>query len=362
MRKLLTGLLLFCITSTAHADYTLETVAEGFNFPWSVAFLPGGDYLLSMRSGEVRQVSATGEISEPLMNTPETYVAGQGGYFDIVLDPAFASNRQVYLSYAGGTPSANGTTIMRATLAQDGFVDPTVIFSATPTKDTPQHYGGKMLFLPDNTLLVTTGDGFEYREAAQDKFSQLGKILRLNRDGSVPADNPFADGEQGNAYVYSYGHRNSQGLAFDARTNTVYMHEHGPRGGDELNRVMPGRNYGWPGVTYGINYSGAYVSPLKEAPGITGPLTWWVPSIAPSGMAYYDAAAFPDWQGDLFVGALVDRDVKRLDMENGEVISQSALFSELEARIRDVRVGPDGFLYLLTDSASGALIRVKPAQ
>ncbi|MEX2327134.1 MAG: PQQ-dependent sugar dehydrogenase, partial [Pseudomonadales bacterium] len=223
------------------------------------------------------------------------------------------------------------------------------------------HYGGKMLFLADDTLLLTTGDGFEYREAAQDKFSQLGKVLRLNRDGSVPADNPFANGEQGNPYVYSYGHRNPQGLALDTRTNTIYLHEHGPKGGDELNRLLPGKNYGWPAVTHGINYSGAYVSPLQEAPGVTGALTWWVPSIAPSGLAYYDASVFPDWQGDLFVGALVDRDVKHLELENGEVKNQRSLFSELGERIREVRVGPDGFIYLLTDSNQGALIRVTPA-
>ncbi|MEX0941553.1 MAG: PQQ-dependent sugar dehydrogenase [Pseudomonadales bacterium] len=361
MHRLLTGLLLTVLSFTAHADYVLETVAEGFDFPWSITFLPDGDYLLSMRSGELRRVSTNGDISEPLANTPGTYVAGQGGYFDILIDPAFESNRLVYLSYAGGSPDANGTTIMRATLTPDGFSDEEIIFRVSPDKDTPQHYGGKMLFLADDTLLLTTGDGFEYREAAQDKFSQLGKVLRLNRDGSVPADNPFANGEQGNPYVYSYGHRNPQGLALDTRTNTIYLHEHGPKGGDELNRILPGKNYGWPAVTHGINYSGAYVSPLQEAPGVTGALTWWVPSIAPSGLAYYDASVFPDWQGDLFVGALVDRDVKHLELENGEVKNQRSLFSELGERIREVRVGPDGFIYLLTDSNQGALIRVTPA-
>ncbi len=342
------------------AEYQLETVADGFNFPWSITFLPNGDYLVAMRSGEVRQVSAKGDVGEPISGTPATYVAGQGGYFDIVLDPAFAANATVYLSYAGGTPQANGTTITRAILSGNSFTDGTVIFSAVPTKDTPQHYGGKLLFLPDGTLMLTTGDGFEYRERAQDKFGQMGKVLRMNSDGSAPSDNPFADGSGGNPLVYSYGHRNPQGLARNSETGAIYMHEHGPKGGDELNLVLPGANYGWPAVTYGDNYTGAYVSPLKQAPGVAEPMHYWVPSIAPSGMAVYDGDAFPEWRGDVFVGALVNREVRHLVMEGDKVVKEEPLFSELGERIRDVRVGPDGFLYLLTDSNQGKIVRVRP--
>lgn len=360
MRRLLLIAALSFTASISSAEYQLETVAEGLDYPWSIAFLPDGDYLVSMRSGELRRISPDGQVGEPLAGTPETYVAGQGGYFDIVLDPEFDKTREVYLSYAGGTPEANATTITRARLTGSGFTDARVIFSVQPTKDTPQHYGGKMLFLPDNTLLLTTGDGFDYREAAQDNFSQLGKIIRINRDGSVPDDNPFADGKEGDPKVYSRGHRNPQGLVLDSNTGAIYMHEHGPKGGDELNRIEPGKNYGWPAVTQGINYSGAYVSPLKEAPGVTQPLHYWTPSIAPSGMAYYDGYAFPDWRGDLFLGALVDREVRRLDLEDGSVTDEEALFSNLGERIRDVRVGPDGFLYILTDSDEGKIIRVLP--
>jgi glucose/arabinose dehydrogenase len=345
---------------TLQADYKTEVVAEGLNFPWSIAFLPDGDYLVAMRSGEVRRITQSGKVAEPLTGLPETYVESQGGYFDITLDPGFEQNQIVYLSFAFGSPKANGTRIVKGKLSQSAVEDVEVIFTVDPLKDTPVHYGGKMLFLADGTLLMSTGDGFEYREAAQDKFSLLGKIIRINSDGTVPDNNPFADGKDANPKVWSYGHRNPQGLTLDNKTGTVYMHEHGPRGGDELNQVVPARNYGWPAVTKGINYSGAYVSPLKSANGIEEPLTYWVPSIAPSGLTLYDGSAFPEWQGDLFVGALVDREVRRLSMENGKVASEEPIFSEIGERIRDVRTGPDGYLYLLTDSADGKVIRVVP--
>ena len=224
MKNALLSIMVLLFTSICFAqDYKLETVAEGFDYPWSISFLPDGDYLVAMRSGEVRRVTARGAVGEPLEGTPETYVAGQGGYFDIVLDPAFQVNGVVYLSYADGTPAANGTTVMRATLTDNGFIDTSVIFTTAPTKDTPVHYGGKVIFLPDNTMMFTTGDGFEYREAAQDRFSLLGKTIRINSDGSVPDDNPFADGAGGNPKVYSYGHRNPQGLVRDTLSGAIYL-------------------------------------------------------------------------------------------------------------------------------------------
>jgi len=360
LKHYLTILLLTCAPFFASADYKLEIVAEGFDYPWSIAFLPDGDYLVSMRSGELRRVSASGDIGEPLGGVPETYVAGQGGFFDIVLDPAFELNQQVYLAFAYGTPKANSTRVVRARLTQNGLEQVEPIFTVAPMKDTPAHYGGKLLFLPDGTLLITTGDGFEYREAAQDKHSQLGKIIRINSDGSVPSDNPFADGVDGDPKVWSYGHRNPQGLTIDPTSGIVYVHEHGPKGGDELNQILPGKNYGWPAVTYGINYSGAYVSPFQSAPGIEEPLTYWVPSIAPSGLAFYNGDAFPEWQGDVFVGALVNKEVRRVDLENGIAVNEEMLFGELGERIREVRAAPDGFLYLLTDSDKGKIVRVTP--
>lgn len=356
MKKLL--LLLTLVAPVSWADnYQLETVAEGLDNPWSITFLPGGDYLVALKVGEVRRISRSGEVGEAIANAPATYYAAQGGYFDVVLDPNYNTNQIVYLSYAGGTPEANGTTVMKARLDGNSFEDAETIFSATPKKDTPQHYGGKIAFLPDNTMLLTTGDGFEYREAAQDKQNQMGKVLRLNLDGSVPSDNPFASDDSGNPFVYSYGHRNPQGLVVTT-DGTIYMHEHGPKGGDEVNLIAAGANYGWPAVTYGENYSGAYVSPLKQAPGIQEPEHWWTPSIAPSGLVYYSGDMFPEWKGNLLVGALVDQEIRMLTLEDGKVSSESTLLAEIGERVRDIRQGPNGELYVITDGEQGKVIRV----
>ena len=360
----LTSFLLTLAISTgslsAQASYSLETVAENLNFPWSIAFTPEGDYLVAMRSGVVRRISAGGEVSPALEGLPASYVLSQGGYFDITLDPGFTANQRIYLSIAYGTPELNGTRIVTGRLNGNRVENVTPIFTVSPLKDTAVHYGGKMLFLPDGTLVMTTGDGFEYREAAQDTFNLMGKIIRINSDGSIPADNPYASNGLGNAAVWSYGHRNPQGLVLDKMSGHLYSHEHGAKGGDELNLIKPDTNYGWPAVTKGVNYSGAYVSPLRSAPGIEEPLTYWDPSIGASGLAIYDGDAFPNWRGKLFIGALVDEEVRMLTLSDGRVVDEQAMFSEIGARIRDVRTGPDGMLYLLTDSEQGKVIRVVP--
>jgi glucose/arabinose dehydrogenase len=360
----LTSFLLTLAISTgslsAQASYSLETVAENLNFPWSIAFTPEGDYLVAMRSGVVRRISAGGEVSPALEGLPASYVLSQGGYFDITLDPGFTDNQRIYLSFAYGTPELNGTRIVTGRLNGNRVENVTPIFTVSPLKDTAVHYGGKMLFLPDGTLVMTTGDGFEYREAAQDTFNLMGKIIRINSDGSIPADNPYASNGLGNAAVWSYGHRNPQGLVLDKMSGHLYSHEHGAKGGDELNLIKPDTNYGWPAVTKGVNYSGAYVSPLRSAPGIEEPLTYWDPSIGASGLAVYDGDAFPNWRGKLFIGALVDEEVRMLTLSDGRVVDEQAMFSEIGARIRDVRTGPDGMLYLLTDSEQGKVIRVVP--
>ena len=343
----------------AQASYKLQTVADNLNFPWSIAFLPDGGYLVALRSGEVQRLDATGQSAGALEGLPESYVLSQGGYFDVTLDPQFAANQRIYLSFAYGTPEANGTRIVSGTLNGNSVEDVTPIFTVSPLKDTPVHYGGKMQFLPDGTLVMTSGDGFEYREPAQDTFNLMGKVIRINSDGSIPADNPYADGAQGHPAVWSYGHRNPQGLVFDANTGQLYAHEHGAKGGDELNRIQPGANYGWPAVTKGVNYSGAYISPLRSAPGVEEPLIFWDPSIGASGLALYQGDAFPQWQGALFVGTLVDSDVRKLTL-NGESVSEEILFTEIGERIRDVRVAPSGMLYILTDSDQGKVIRVVP--
>ncbi len=346
-------------TLATAADYVLTTVADALDHPWSVAQLPDGSFLLTQRSGELLQIAADGKRVS-IAGVPPSYFAGQGGLLDVVLHPRFATNRLIYLSYAHGTPAANGTAITRARLGEASLEDARQILLVNPLKDTPQHYGGKMLFLPDGSLLLATGEGFDYRESAQDLGSEMGKVLRIHDDGSVPKDNPFGAGPS--QRVWTYGHRNPQGLVRDADTGTIYLHEHGPRGGDEINVITPGLNYGWPAIGYGVDYSGARISPFTAAEGMTQPLHYWVPSIAPSGMAWYNADAFPQWRGDLLIGALVDEEVRRVDLEDGKVVGEESLFGELEARIRDIRVGLDGQLYLLTDGEDGKLIRVTPAR
>lgn len=355
---LICALVLLFVTPARAAEYTLEDVIDGLDHPWSVAFLPNGDYLVTERSGQLVRIA--GNTKTEIRGVPETYVAGQGGFFDIVLAPDFESSSIVYLSYADGKKRANRTAIYRATLRGNELVGGTVILRAEPDKKTAHHYGGRMAFMPDGSLLITTGEGYSYKDEAQEIDGHFGKVLRINGDGSARRDNPYASRGGRAAKVWSYGHRNPQGLAIDPATGIVWLHEHGPRGGDEVNLIEPGLNYGWPAITYGIDYSGAMITPYKELEGMEQPLKYWVPSIAPSGLAVYRGDAFPAWQGNLFVGGLKSRDVRRLTVEGNAITDEEILFAELGERIRDVRVGPDGNLYLLTDSGNGRLIRVSP--
>jgi len=351
--------IVFCVllmsisTGLCAAGHRLETWAEGLVLPWSIAFLPDGTALVTELGGQLRRLDATGTIGEPIENVPAVYFAGQGGLFDVLPHPDFSRNQLIYLSYAQGRMKNNGTAIARARLVENYLEEVEVIFRNFTRKDTAVHYGGRMAFLADGTLLLTTGDGFDYRESAQDVTSGLGKLIRINDDGSAAHGNPFAE----SPYVYSYGMRNQQGLAV-SRSGVIWLHEHGPRGGDELNRIEPGVNYGWPAITYGVDYSGAVISPYTEWEGMAQPEHYWVPSIAPSGLTIYEGNLFPEWKGDLFVGALVNHEVRRLDVSGGKVIGEEALFSELDARIRDVRTGPDGALYILTPDR---IVRVVPA-
>ena len=343
------------------ANYELETVNDTLHYPWSVAFLPNGEFLIAERSGQLVRLSADGTTKTVIGGVPDSYVANQGGFFDIILHPDFETNNRVYLSYAHGSADANGTGVITAILGDHALLQSELILLVETVKDTAVHYGGRLLFLPDGTLLVATGDGFEYREKAQDIGSELGKVLRVMDDGTAAPDNPFKDAPgQGGARVWTYGHRNPQGLALNGDTGAVYLHEHGPRGGDELNILQSGNNYGWPAITRGVDYSGAHVSPFTELDGMEQPEWYWVPSIGPSGLAWYGGQAFPDWHGDLFVGALINKEVRRLDMEGGKVVAEESLFGEIGERIRDVRSAPDGYLYILTDSNKGKLIRVIP--
>ena len=348
--------------SASAKEYKLETLADNLDYPWSIAFLPSGDMLITEREGQLLKLSANGQTRTEIANVPETYAAGQGGFFDVVLDQDFANNQKIYLSFAAGDKKANATTVVSAILNKNNLENIKTLLTVSPTKNTRAHYGGRLVQLKDGSLVLTTGDGFNFREASQDPFNQMGKVIRMNSDGSVPADNPYADGKSGNPYVYAYGFRNPQGLFYDQTNDVLYVHEHGPKGGDELNQVEAGRNYGWPATSYGVNYSGARVSPYTSLPGIEEPLIYWTPSVGPSGMTLYNGDKFPQWRASLFVGTLVYRDVRLLTLVNGKVTDETIIFDEIGARIRDVRTGPDGYIYLLTDKVNGELIRVLPKQ
>ncbi len=341
------------------SGYRIETLAQGLEHPWSLAFLPDGRILVTERPGRLRMLTAEGELlPDPLDGVPEVFASAQAGLFDVLPARDFEQSRVIYLSYACGTLQANHTCLARGELGEEGLTNVTGIFRVQPAKQGNAHYGGRLAWLPDNTLVLTLGDGFDYREQAQRRENHIGSIVRLNPDGTVPEDNPFAGSDRYQGEIYSYGHRNVQGLVYDSERGRLIAHEHGPRGGDEINVIRPGANYGWPITTYGLDYTGARVTPFKEREGIEPPLLQWTPSIAPSGMALYRGDLFPQWQGDLLVGGLVTRQVHRVSLENGQAKEVGGLFGELDERIRDVRTGPDGAVYLLTDSADGRVLRV----
>ncbi len=344
--------------------YEIEVVAEGLVYPWSLAFLPGGDALLTERPGQLRILSADGSLSEPLAGVPEVFFVpkAQSGLFDVVLHPEFATNRLIYLAYAWGDAEANATRLIRARLGEGAIEDVEVLFTSAPVRSTAAHYGGRVIFLLDGTLVLTLGDGFNYREQAQNLSNHLGAFVRLNDDGTVPADNPFVGQDGAQPEIWTYGHRNAQGLAADPLTGAVYASEHGPRGGDEINLMQVGANYGWPFATDGLDYTGQRVTPFTDYPGTEGPLHIWTPSIAPSGLAVYRGQMFPEWEGDLLAGALIAGDapegvtghVRRVDLEGGAAVGEDILFAEIGERIRDVRVAPDGSIWILTDAKDQA--------
>jgi aldose sugar dehydrogenase len=363
MRGWIAVLLMLAVPAVAaQKPYAIETVAEGLEHPWSLAFLPDGRMLVTERAGRLRVIENGRLRPEPVAGVPQAYVASQGGMHEVLPAPDFAKSRVIYLSFAYGKPSANGTRLVSARLEGNALEDVKVLFTAQPLKKGAAHFGGRLAWLPDGTLLLTLGDGFGYREQAQKLDNHFGKLVRLNPDGSVPKDNPFVGRQGALPEIYSYGHRNIQGIVYNGKAKRIYLHEHGPRGGDELNLILPGRNYGWPAITYGVDYSGAIISPYTEKEGMEQPLLQWTPSIAPAGMTQYTGTLFPQWQGDLFVSALAERSVRRLTLKDGKVTGQEILFKELGERMRDVRTGPDGALYLLTDNPKGRVLKVVPAK
>lgn len=340
--------------------FHISELVSGLNYPWSVVFLNDKKLLVSERNGQLRVVE-NGKISAPLTGLPDDiYVKGQGGLQELLLHPNFEKNGWIYLSYSSGNDDENALKIVRLRLQGLTLVDLQEIYTVAPFKDTPVHFGARMAFMSDATLIFTSGDGFDYRESAQKLNSQLGKILRINADGSLPENNPYIGETEKNlaGALFSIGHRNPQGLVYDPIRQLVFANEHGPDGGDEINMIHPGNNYGWPVITNGRDYSGASITPFKDYPGMEQPFVDWTPSIAPSGMAVYYGKMFPEMEGDLLVSTLKSKEVRWVQMKGLKVSGQVSLFSELDQRIRDVRVHPDGSLYLLTDSEQGKILRV----
>ena len=347
---------------TSHGRVRVVTVAEGLEHPWGVAFLPDGRALVTERPGRLRIVGADGQLSAPLAGVPAVSANGQGGLLDVQIDPEFAKNRLVYLSYAEPREGGNGTAVARGTLGERGLDDVQVIFRQDVTIDGRHHFGSRLVFDRGGRLFVTLGDRNSERNRAQTLDSHVGKVVRIERDGTVPADNPFVDRAGAKPEIWSYGHRNVQGAALHPVTGELWTNEHGPRGGDELNRTLAGLNYGWPKVTYGVQYSGKAISETATAPGIEPPVHYWVPSIATSGLLFYTGSRFPRWQGSGFVGGLASQRLARLEMDGNRVVGEEALLEGvLRQRVRDVEQGPDGAIYLLTDEYNGKLLRVEPA-
>ena len=348
LTQLLMILALLPMTIVPAAEYELRTIATGLDKPWSIAEVDENAFLVTEKGGRLIKLFKDGSITA-IKGAPEVYFASQGGLLEVLPDPGFSQNRTVYLSFSGGDKSANRTTVMRAVLDGDTLKNPETILEVSPDKEGPAHYGGKLAFLPDGTLLVSVGEGYKYREEAQNLAWELGKLLRIRPDGTAPSDNPFPEQAP---RVYSYGHRNPQSLVYDAETDRILMMEHGPKGGDELNHIVAGNNYGWPAITYGVDYSGAVISPFTEAEGMQQPLQYWVPSIGPSGLAIYRGDLFPEWQGDLLLGSLINEEMRRLRLVGNEVTEDQAVFPEIQGRVRDVRVLADGSIVTLTDEGN----------
>ena len=340
-----------------------ETVAQGLEHPWALAFLPDGHLLVTERPGRLRLVERDGRLSKPIAGVPPVLARGQGGLLDVALDPRFADNRLVYLSYAepgeGGTA---GTAVARGRLSDGRLEDVQMIYRQRPKVEGANHFGSRLVFARDGTLFVTQGERFDYADQAQDLSSGLGKIMRIHPDGAVPRDNPFVGRDGARPEIWSYSHRNIQSAALHPQTGQLWIVEHGARGGDELNQVEAGKNYGWPVIAYGVHYSGAKIGEGTAKPGMEQPIYYWDPVIAPSGMVFYTGEAFPEWQGSILIGSLQPGGLVRLTLDGGRVAREERYLADLDARIRDVQQGPDGLLYLVTDHRNGQLLRVLPAE
>jgi glucose/arabinose dehydrogenase len=344
-----------------HAPIRATTVASGLEHPWGLAFLPDGRMLVTERPGRLRIVDRNGRLSGPVSGVPKVYAAGQGGLLDVALSPNFATDRSIYLSYAEPGDGGAGTAVARARLGDGGLEHVEVIWRQVPKVGGRNHWGSRLVFARDGTLFVTVGDRYSERERAQDLSTTIGKVVRINADGSVPRDNPFVKRDGARGEIWSYGHRNVQGAALEPESGRLWTVEHGARGGDELNHPEAGKNYGWPVITYGVDYSGMRIGEGTAKAGMEQPVYYWDPVIAPSGATFYTGDAFPDWRGSLFVGSLRPGALVRLGIAGDRVTTEERLLGDV-GRVRDVVQGPDGLLYLLTDEANGRILRVEPAK
>ncbi len=350
-------------------NLTVETFASGLANPWGLAFLPDGRMLVTERPGRLRIATKDGKLSPALAGVPTVFARGQGGLLDVATDRDFASNQTIFFCFAAPVSGGGQTALARARLVEEGaprIEQVKVIFQQEGPPSPGNHWGCRIAQARDGNLFLTTGDHFIHRDEAQNLGNHVGKIIRVRPDGTVPPDNPFV-GKQGakpeiKPEIWSYGHRNSQGAAIHPQSGMLWEHEHGARGGDEINIPQAGKNYGWPVITYGVDYSGAKIGLGTHKEGMEQPIKYWDPSIAPSGMAFYTANLFPAWRGNLFVGALVTKALVRLELKGETVGQEERLLQELNERIRDVRQGPDGALWLLTDSTNGKILRVAPAK
>jgi aldose sugar dehydrogenase len=338
----------------------VQTIAKGLEHPWSLAFLPDKRMLVTERPGRLRLVGPDGRVSEPLTGVPQVYASGQGGLLDVALSPTFDQDRLVYLSFAESGEGGAGTAVARARLGERGLENTQVIWRQQPKVGGSNHWGSRIVFRPDGTLFVTLGERFNHSERAQDLSATLGKVVRINPDGSAPRDNPFVNRTGALPEIWSYGHRNVQAAALDPETGQLWTVEHGARGGDELNHPEAGKNYGWPVISYGTHYSFLKIGEGTAKPGMEQPVYYWDPVIAPSGMVIYTGDLFSGWKNNILIGSLTPGGLVRLVMKDGKVAQEERYLGDLRERIRDVRQASDGSLYLLTDARNGQIFRVTP--